>query len=70
MMLALFFEARFQVPFTEGVAEADVALSADGFAAAWAAGERLSLDEATDLALAELAAIEAETTSAATRAST
>jgi hypothetical protein len=43
-------------------------LSVDAFAEAWAAGEALSLDEATDLALAELAAIERGAAGASTLA--
>jgi predicted ATPase/DNA-binding XRE family transcriptional regulator len=47
----------FQMAFTQARAATEGGLSPAAFAQAWAAGEALSLDQATDLALAELASL-------------
>jgi tetratricopeptide (TPR) repeat protein len=49
------FGPQFQAAFTPALSPTKAALSAETFAQAWAAGQALTLDQATDLALAELA---------------
>jgi tetratricopeptide (TPR) repeat protein len=49
------FQRRVQAAREQALALVRAALSPEAFAQAWAAGQALSLDEATDLALAELA---------------
>ncbi|MHB8574344.1 MAG: ATP-binding protein [Dehalococcoidia bacterium] len=46
---------QFQVAFTSALAATRAGLSPEAFAQAWAVGQALSLDQVTDLALAELA---------------
>jgi predicted ATPase/DNA-binding XRE family transcriptional regulator len=52
-----YFGSQFQTIFGQALAATEAALSAVAFAQAWAAGQALSLDQATDLALAELASL-------------
>jgi len=46
---------QFQAAYAQALSRAQAALSPEAFARAWVAGQALSLDQATDLALAELA---------------
>ncbi|MHB8575902.1 MAG: hypothetical protein ACYDCQ_11300, partial [Dehalococcoidia bacterium] len=55
---------RFQTTFQQALAESKTALSPEAFAEAWAAGQALSLDQATDLALAALASAPSPTNTA------
>jgi predicted ATPase/sugar phosphate isomerase/epimerase len=48
---------QFQATYMEALSAAQAALSSEEFTEAWAAGKALSLDQATDLALVELASL-------------
>lgn len=49
------YDPHFQAAFTPALTATQAALNLEAFAQAWAAGQALSVDQATDLALAELA---------------
>ncbi|MHB8574348.1 MAG: ATP-binding protein, partial [Dehalococcoidia bacterium] len=59
-----FFGPRFQAAFTQAQAATRAAMTPAAFAREWAEGQALTLDQATDLALAELAWTPAPTNSA------
>jgi hypothetical protein len=60
------YGAQFQTAYAQALVATRAALTPEEFAQAWAAGQALSLDDACDLALAELASMPAATSAATT----
>jgi predicted ATPase len=65
-LVNVYNESQFQRGFAQALAARQPALSDEAFARVWAAGQALSLDQATDLALAELASLSPPTLPAQT----